>query len=125
MDNFCALIVDDEEELASTLVERLGYRGIKAQYAINGDLALEVLKDSSFDVIVVDLKLPGISGEELLGIINKAYPDIPVLMITGHGCGEGSGFEKMTGAFEFLPKPIDISELINKMKKAIDAYASR
>ncbi len=124
MDNFKALIVDDEEELASTLVERLGYRGIIAEYAVNGDKALNILKKTQFDVIVIDLKLPGISGEELLSIINSQYPQLPVLMITGHGCGSDSGYEQIEGRCEILPKPIDISVLIAEMKKVIGSNGS-
>jgi len=121
VDGFRALLVDDEEELVSTLKERLHYRGIEAEYALNGDTALEVLRSTAFDVVVVDLKLPGMSGEELLRIVTKTYPDLPVLMITGHGSGDGSYDEKLVGVHEFLTKPIDISELIKKMREAIGA----
>ncbi|MFH1372337.1 MAG: response regulator [bacterium] len=121
MSGFRVLLVDDEEELVSTLVERLDYRGVSAEYAVDGEKALEMLQKVSFDVVVVDLKLPGMSGEELLHIIRKAYPHLPVLMITGHGSGDKQEYDKPEGAYDFLPKPIDISELLMKMKEAIKA----
>ena len=121
MNSFRVLFVDDEEELVSTLVERLEYRGIIADYAITGDKALEKLQHEKYNVIVVDLKLPGISGEELIHIVNKSYPNLPVLMITGHGSGKDGSFEKPDGVHELLQKPIDISLLIKKMEEAIEA----
>jgi len=99
LNNFHVLFVDDEEELVSTLVERLEYRGIIADYATNGDKALEKLHHEKYDIIVIDLKLPGLSGEELI-----------------HG-----SFEKPNGVYELLQKPINISLLIKKMKEAIVA----
>jgi len=121
LNNFHVLFVDDEEELVSTLVERLEYRGIIADYATNGDKALEKLHHEKYDIIVIDLKLPGLSGEELIHLVNKSYPNLPVLMITGHGSGKDGSFEKPNGVYELLQKPINISLLIKKMKEAIVA----
>ncbi len=121
MSGFRVLLVDDEEELASALVERLEYRGIAMDYATDGAGALEQLQKSAYDVMVIDLKLPGISGEELLRVVNKSYPKLPVIMITGHGFEEGRGYEKPKGAYDFLPKPLDLTELIRKMNEAIKA----
>lgn len=121
MDNFHVLFVDDEEELVSTLVERLEYRGIVADYATSGNKALEILQNKKFNIIVIDLKLPGLSGEELIHIINKSYPKLPILMITGHGSGKDGTFRKPDGVYELLQKPIDLSVLIKKMKEAIEA----
>ncbi len=121
MNSFRVLFVDDEEELVSTLVDRLEYRSIHADYAINGDIALEKLQREKFNIVVVDLKLPGLSGEELTHLVNKSYPNLPVLMITGHGSGNDGSFEKPNGVYELLQKPIDISLLIEKMEEAIKA----
>jgi DNA-binding NtrC family response regulator len=119
--DFRALLVDDEKELGSALAERLGYRGIDAEFVTGGRDALEKLQNSPFDVIVIDLKLPGMSGEELVREVNKSYPDLPVLMITGHGMGADGDFEKPRGVYDLLPKPIDIAELVRKMREAIEA----
>ena len=121
MNSFHVLFVDDEEELVTTLVERLEYRGIIADYTVNGDKALEKLQHEKYNIIVIDLKLPGLSGEELVHIVNKTHPNLPVLMITGHGSGKDGSFEKPDGVFELLQKPIDLSVLIKKMEEAIEA----
>lgn len=125
MSDYRVLLVDDEEELVSTLAERLGYRGFSAAYCTNGQEALKMLREQPYDVVVVDLKLPGMSGVELLQTIQAAYPHLPVLMVTGHGAGANDGFEQPVGAFAFLVKPINIDELTTKMMEAIKAYEPR
>jgi len=122
MSNYRVLLVDDEEELVATLVERLEYRDFSARYALDGQTALKMLREETYDVVVVDLKLPGMSGEELLHAIVSAYPELPVLMVTGHGSAVQDMEKKPVGAYEFLLKPIDISELITKMTEAIKAH---
>ncbi len=121
MADFRALLVDDEEELVSALAERLGYRNVEANFVTCGRDALEKLRSSAFDVVVIDLKLPGMSGEELAREVNRSYPGLPVLMITGHGMEEDGDYEKPSGVYELLPKPVDITELVRKMREAIGA----
>lgn len=121
MSDYRVLLVDDEEELVSTLVERLGYRGFSAAYCTNGQEALKMLREQSYDVVVVDLKLPGMSGIDLLQTIVAAYPHLPVLMVTGHGVGGNDGFQQPDGVYAFLVKPINIDELVAKMTEAIKA----
>ncbi len=119
MDNFRVLFVDDEEELVVTLVERLGFRGVEAEYALNGTVALAKLHDAEFDVVVLDLKLPGMSGAEVLGVIKQDYPQLPVLMITGHGSSSETPEDRPPGAYDYLAKPINLEDLMTKMKEAI------
>lgn len=121
MSDYRVLLVDDEEELVSTLAERLEYRGFSAKYTTCGATALEMLKKSEFDVVVVDLKLPGLSGEDLLATIRAEYPGVPVLMVTGHGPSDENDHSKPPGAYDFLMKPVNIDELASKMTKAIEA----
>lgn len=121
MSDYRVLLVDDEEELVSTLAERLEYRGFSAEYATDGTAALEMLEKSPFDVVVVDLKLPGMPGEELVTTIRSAYTGLPVLMVTGHGPGDDDDHRRPPGAFDFLMKPVNIDELVSKMKMAIEA----
>jgi len=116
------LLVDDEEELAETLVERLEYRGFEARYATSGKDALEILREDTFDVVVVDLKLPGMSGDELVQVMRKAYPNIPIVVITGHG--SDSDAAEPEGAYALLPKPFDITQLVLKMQEAIEHHES-
>ncbi|MFH1892727.1 MAG: response regulator [Candidatus Zixiibacteriota bacterium] len=124
MSNIRVLLVDDEEELVSTLAERLEFRGISAAYAIDGKSALKMLRDTDFDVIVIDMKLPGMSGDDLLNTVNLSYPGLPALMVTGHGSVEQGEYRKPDGAYDFLLKPVDISLLITKIKEAIAAHES-
>lgn len=120
MASYRTLLVDDEEELVSTLVERLGYRGIEADYALNGNEALQKLRSSSYDIVILDFKMPGMSGIEVMGIVNREFPHIPVLLITGHGSPTDELEKIPEGAFDYLPKPINIETLIEKMQEALD-----
>lgn len=119
MSEFRVLLVDDEEELVSTLVERLDYRGIFAVYALNGQEALQKMREEHFEVVVLDLKLPGMDGLEVLRLINQEHPEVPVLLITGHGSLADEIDQKPEGAFDYLAKPINLDDLIAKMKEAI------
>ncbi len=121
MADYRVLLVDDEEELVSTLVERLGYRGFKARYSADGPDALKMLREDTFDVVVIDCRLPGMSGEELTRTIVAAYPNLPILMVTGHGAGELAAGKKPPGVYDFLLKPIELTDLVEKMMEAIKA----
>lgn len=121
MSEYRVLLVDDEEELASTIVERLGYRGFQAQYSTDGPTALEKLREQAFDIVVIDLKLPGMSGEELARTIVAAYPNMPLLMVTGHGSTQLENGKKPAGVYDFLLKPINLQDLVAKMIEAIEA----
>lgn len=113
------LLVDDEEDLVSALTERLRYRGVVAEYALDGFEALEKMKESDFNVVVLDLKLPGMSGMDLLRTIKAKTPELPVLMITGHGSPMQRPGELPKDVFDFLPKPVSIDILIAKMREAV------
>jgi DNA-binding NtrC family response regulator len=117
------LFVDDEEELVTTLVERLGYRGWDADFALSGRRAVEKMKDNPYDIIVLDLKMPGMSGADVMKIIKRDFPNIPVLLITGHGSSvDETDEERPEGAFDYLAKPIKLEDLIDKMQEALEAY---
>jgi DNA-binding NtrC family response regulator len=118
VDTIRVLFVDDEEDLVSALVERLGYRGVESEYALSAFEALEKLQKATFDVLVLDLKLPGMSGTDLLKIIRAKFPDMPVLMITGHGSPLQKPNERPEGIFDFLAKPISLDALIAKIREA-------
>ena len=113
------LLVDDEEEFVSTLAERLEMRDFEAPVATSGDQALALVRDQKFDVIVLDVMMPGIGGLEVMKQVKSAYPDLPVILLTGHGSTK-EGMEGMQeGAFDYLMKPLDIDELTAKIKEAI------
>lgn len=118
MSKFKVLFVDDEKELVSTLVERLGFRDIDGAYELNGASAIERLRREKFDIVIVDLKLPGISGTETARVIKQEHPNIPILLITGHGSPLDSG-EIPKGIIDILPKPISIDTLVERLEEAL------
>ena len=119
MDNFHALLIDDEEELVSTLAERLGYRGVDAEYVLSGSEALKKLRLNKYDIIVLDLKMPGMSGFEVMKKIKFEHPYIPILLITGHGSAANQTEKIPEDVYDCLPKPIKLETLIEKMREAI------
>jgi len=112
------LLVDDEEELVTTLVERLGYRGITAEYALDGIEALAKMRQTRFHVVVLDLKLPGMEGTEVIRQIAGQHPGIPVIMITGHGSPLESEQSRPPGAWDYLIKPVQLDVLIQRIREA-------
>lgn len=85
MEKFKVLLVDDEEEFVKALSERLQMRGLGSDLAFDGEQALQIVKDQEPDVMVLDLKMPGIDGMEVLRRVRKAYPQVQVIILTGHG----------------------------------------
>jgi two-component system OmpR family response regulator len=112
------LLVDDEEELVTTLKERLAYRDIEADYSLNGADAIQKIRQVKYDVLVLDLKLPGIGGLDTMKVIKGERPDLPIILITGHGEFE-TGTELPQGISEYLPKPIAINRLVEAITKAV------
>ena len=113
------LLVDDEDDFRTTLANRLRLRKIDVTDAASGDEAIELVKQKSFDVAVIDVKMPGIDGIETLKQVKKIQPDMEIVMLTGHASIE-SGMEAMKlGAYDYVMKPCDIDELLTK---AGDAY---
>ncbi len=119
MDKLKVLLIDDEEELVTTLVERLSYRGVEAEYALDGYSALLKMREGRYDVVLLDLKLPGMGGREVLKRLRKDFPNVPVLLITGHGGVEDETDEGLDGAYAYLVKPAQLDDLIAKMREAV------
>lgn len=115
------LLVDDEEELVSTLAQRLEFRGMKADWASDPEKALELVSQNHYQVAVLDVKMPGINGFELKQRLENRDPDLKFIFMTGHGsevyyrqgCSE-------TGEAYYLVKPVDITRLIEKLKEVLD-----
>jgi len=115
------LLIDDEEEFAGTLAERLELRGYDTRTAVCGEDGLTLLASDSFDVVVLDLMMPGMGGLDTLRRIKSKTPDMPVVLLTGHGSTR-EGMEGMRlGAFDYLIKPLDIKELTLKILSAVGA----
>jgi DNA-binding response OmpR family regulator len=116
MGHWKVLLVDDEEEFVSTLAERLILRGIKARAVCDGEEALQALETDPPQVMVLDVMMPGLGGLEVLKRAKIKHPTIPVILLTGHGAVR-EGVEGMRlGAFDYLMKPINIEELIEKIE---------
>jgi CheY-like chemotaxis protein len=115
------LMVDDEEQFRATTSKILSKKGYETTMAGSGEEAIEIMKKSDQDVVILDVKMPGISGQEALTEIKKINPDVQVIMLTGHG-GLESAKESLTkGAFDYLNKPCDIDLLAAKIN---DAHAA-
>jgi DNA-binding NtrC family response regulator len=112
------LLVDDEVEFASALAERLQMRNYEVRTASNGLEAMALFHEMPPDVVLLDLKIPGMDGLEILSNIKKFDPSIEVLMLTGHGDVSSVQKGMQSGALEYMMKPIDIDELTSKIDKA-------
>jgi DNA-binding NtrC family response regulator len=121
MDYFRALVVDDEQDFLETLVNRLQKRNIDTTGARSGEEALELMKKKLFDIVILDVKMPGgMDGIETLREMKKIQPLAEVLLLTGHASVETSIEGMKLGAFDYLLKPIKIEDLMTKMAEAFE-----
>ncbi len=119
MDKIKILLIDDEIEFAETLAERLELRGYISKIAGDGESCISMLAKESFDVAILDLMMPGLSGLDTLRQIKEIDATLPVIMLTGHGSTKDGIVGMRMGAFDFLMKPLDINELLEKIKMAV------
>lgn len=122
MDQFRVLIVDDEKDFLETLVRRMMKRDLNVTGVGSGEEALEILGQNEFDVVLLDVRLPGINGIETLRKIKDRYPLTEVIMLTGHASTEVAIEGMELGAFDYLVKPMTIDDLLYKIQ---DAYEKR
>ena len=120
MENVRILIVDDENDFREAIIKRLRARKFDADGADSGPKALEMLDDRDFDVIILDVKMPGMDGIEALRQIKLRKPEVEVIMLTGHASVE-SGIQGMQlGAFDYVMKPVALEDLLDKIRQAYD-----
>lgn len=112
------LFVDDEEDYLTTLIKRMHKRQVNAFGAGSGEKALEHLASHATDVVVLDVRMPGMDGIETLRRIKEVAPLTEVIMLTGHASLEVAREGMELGAFDYLMKPVDIDELLYKMEDA-------
>ena len=113
------LLVDDEVPFVETMTKRLTKRDLDVSTAFNGQEALDILEKSrSIEVVILDVKMPGMDGLETLGKIRKKYPLVEVVMLTGHATVESAIDGMKLGAFDYLMKPCDMDILISKVGEA-------
>ncbi len=121
MDYFRVLVVDDEEDFLETLVNRLNKRDIDTTGVRSGEEALELLNEKLFDVVILDIKMPGgMDGIEALREIKKIQPLAEVVLLTGHASVETSIEGMKLGAFDYLLKPVKLEDLLIKLAQAFE-----
>ncbi|SHO49134.1 response regulator [Desulfopila aestuarii] len=112
------LLVDDEEEFIATLGQRLETRNLKVMAATSGERAIEIVDSQDVDVIILDLAMPGMDGLEVLRRIKNGHPEAEIIMLTGHATIESTVEAMKLGAEDFLEKPVDMKELLEKIQEA-------
>lgn len=114
------LIIDDEKAIRKTLSEILSYEGYKIDEAGDGEEGLKKFRDKSYDVVLCDIKMPKLDGIEFLDKSREANPDIPVIMISGHGTIETAVEAVKKGAYDYISKPPDLNRLLITIRNAMD-----
>jgi len=117
------LLVDDEKEFVHTLSERLHTRNLESAVAYDGEQALSIMENDAPEVMVLDLKMPGIDGLEVLRRVKLEHPATEVIILTGHGSDAEKKLADELGAFAYLQKPVDIDVLAETMKEAYSKVA--
>ncbi len=119
MEPFSVLLVDDESDFLRTIIKRLSKRGIEAAGATSGEEALAMLAERPRDVVVLDVKMPGMDGLQVLRRIKTAWPDTEVIMLTGHASIDTAMEGMACGAMDYLMKPADLEDLMYKLEDAV------
>ena len=112
------LLVDDEKDFVDTLAKRLARRDLPVETALDGEEALRLVTNEIPDVVVLDLKMPGLPGHYVLRHLKQVNPNIQVVILTGHGSEQARMDVMLLGAHSYLEKPVDIDILIDSIKKA-------
>ena len=121
MHTFRILVVDDETDFLETIVNRLNKRKLDARGVTSGEAAIDILKEELYDVVLLDIKMPGgMDGIETLREIKRIQPLVEVLLLTGHASVETSIEGMKQGAFDYLLKPMKFEDLLTKMAQAFE-----
>jgi DNA-binding NtrC family response regulator len=113
------LLVDDEEGFVNVLTKRMSRRNINVTVALSGTEGIQTLRKHDFDVAVLDLKMEDMDGIEVLKIFKKMYPEMAVIMLTGHGSEQAAKEGMEYGAFDYLTKPCQLEDLIDKINESV------
>jgi DNA-binding NtrC family response regulator len=114
------LVIDDEKSIRNTLKDILEYEKHEVVLAANGMEGLEQLQNQSFDAVLLDIKMPEMDGIEVLEKINASYPEVQVVMISGHGTVDVAVKAVKMGAYDFIEKPLDLNRLLVTLRNATD-----
>lgn len=115
------LIVDDETRFLNAIAQRLSKRGFDVRTASDGAQAIELARTEKFDIALLDLKMPGMDGGEVLDRLKGEHQFLEAIMLTGHGSLESAVDLTKRGAFSYLPKPYELDKLIEVLKEAYEA----
>jgi len=119
------LIVDDEIEFAEAFAERLRLRGFTAYTAYGGEQALRAVEELTPKIMVLDLKMPGMDGLEVLRRVKTSHPEVQVIILSGHGSEMDESYGRNLGAFAYLRKPADIGDVLEAVKRAEKVLTDR
>ncbi|MBA2746711.1 MAG: sigma-54-dependent Fis family transcriptional regulator [Flavisolibacter sp.] len=114
------LIIDDEKAIRKTLIEILSFEGYKIEEASDGEEGLRKFKEKTFDVVLCDIKMPKIDGIDFLQRAVESNPDVPIIMISGHGNIETAVEAVKKGAYDFIQKPPDLNRLLITIRNAME-----
>ncbi|MDC7240083.1 MAG: response regulator, partial [Spirochaetales bacterium] len=118
---FKILVVDDEKNIREGLAKALKLDGYEVSVAEDGGEAMKEMVRTDIDLVITDLRMPRVSGEELLKKVNAAYPTVPVIILTGHGTVENAVNAMRDGAYDFLTKPLNLDRLSLLVKRALSS----
>ncbi|MBU0972351.1 MAG: response regulator [Proteobacteria bacterium] len=113
------LIVDDEKDFVEIFSLRLSSQGEKVSTAYSGREALEIMETTAVDVVILDIRMPGMDGLQVLKQIKTLYPLVEVILLTGHGSTETAVEGMKLGAFDYLMKPADFKDIQDKLEAAL------
>ena len=119
-DKIKLLIVDDEIKFLDSIAQRLEMRGLDVAKAGNGTEAVDIARTQKFDLALLDLKMPGMDGKQVLEILKKEHKFIEVIILTGHGSLESAVECTKLGAFGYLPKPYELDNLLEILRQAYE-----
>lgn len=120
-DKIRLLIVDDEVKFLDSISKRLELRGFDVAKAMSGKDAVETARNKKFDLALLDLKMPGMDGRQVLEILKKEHKFIEIIILTGHGSLESAVECTKLGAYGYLPKPYELDSLLEVLKEAYEA----
>jgi DNA-binding NtrC family response regulator len=119
------LIVDDEVKFLESIAQRLEMRDFDVTTASNGPDAVDIAKEEKFDLALLDLKMPGMDGQQVLEILKREHKFLEVIILTGHGSVDSAVECTKLGAFSYLPKPYELDKLLEVLRQAYEARLNK
>lgn len=118
------LVVDDEDDFRETLVKRLDKRNFSVRGAVGGQEALDMMNHEPADVVLLDMKMPGMDGMKTLRLLKQSHPATQVIIITGHASLESARNGLHLGAFDYLMKPSTLDEILTKIRESLSTQVT-